>query len=62
MLTPMDSSAVCLQDFSGDALNVKFSTTGLTELKVFNGLLSSGELLRHIALGHLVGVDCYRVQ
>jgi hypothetical protein len=40
-----------LQDFSGDALNVKFSTTGLTELKVFNGLLSSGELLSQITLG-----------
>jgi hypothetical protein len=38
-----DSSAVCLQEFSGAALNVKFSTTGITQLKVFNGLLSSGE-------------------
>jgi DNA-binding phage protein len=32
-----------LQDFSGAALTAKFSSTGLTQAKVFNSLSTSGE-------------------
>lgn len=35
---------LCLQDFSAAALTLKFSSTGLTQSKVFSSLSTSSEL------------------
>jgi hypothetical protein len=42
------TTAVWLQAFSGSALTSKFGSTGITQLSVFNSLLSTGEYTFHM--------------